>query len=218
MRIISEATKQQEAVISYERKNIVRRLYDWVLHWAETPYGAWALFLLAFAESSFFPVPPDVLLIALAIAVKEKAFKFALICSVASLLGGILGYIIGFGFWNITSDYFFTYVPGFSQEAFETVRELYKQWDFLIVFTAGFTFIPYKIFTISSGAFGINFWGFIIASAIGRSARFFLVGWLIWKFGAPIKGFIDKYFNLLAMLFVALLILGFVLIKYVFKF
>ncbi|MFQ6115136.1 MAG: YqaA family protein, partial [bacterium] len=210
-----EVISGKPRVITYEKKNIVRRLYDWVLHWAETPYGAWALFLLAFAESSFFPVPPDVLLIALAISVKEKAFKYALICSVASLVGGILGYIIGFAFWSVASDFFFAYVPGFSHEAFDTVGELYNKWDFFIIFTAGFTFIPYKIFTISSGVFGINFLGFIIASASGRSARFFLVAALIWKFGPPIKVFIDKYFNLLATVFALLLIFGFVLIQYI---
>lgn len=214
MEVTSETDKPTIAV-PMVKKGFIRRLYDWVLHWAETPYGTWALFILAFAESSFFPVPPDVLLIALAISVKDKAFKFALICSIASLLGGIMGYVIGFGFWNIASHYFFTYVPGFSQEAFNTVKMLYKKWDFFIVFTAGFTFIPYKIFTISSGVFEINFLGFVIASALGRSARFFLVGGLIWKFGPPIKMFIDKYFNLLAILFAVLLIAGFVLLKYV---
>jgi len=94
---------------------------------------------------------------------------------------------------------------------------LYNKWDYFIVFTAGFTFIPYKIFTISSGVFGINFVGFVLASAIGRSVRFFLIAGLIWKFGQPIKKFIDKYFNLLATLFVILLIFGFILIKFVLK-
>lgn len=200
--------------INTEKANMIRRLYDWVLHWAETPYGSWALFFLAFAESSFFPVPPDVLLVALGISVREKAFKFALICSIGSLLGGLFGYLIGYEFWNITSHFFFTYVPGFSEHTFDLVQELYKKYDFLIVFTAGFTFIPYKIFTISSGVFQINLFLFLLASALSRSARFFLVSLLIWKFGPPIKDFIDKYFNLLATLFIILLILGFILIKY----
>jgi len=195
--------------------NIVRRLYDWVLHWAETPFGGYALFVLAFAESSFFPIPPDVLLIALAMSVRSKAFKYALICSAASLFGGIFGYYIGYGLWQVTSDFFFSYVPGFTPGAFEKVQDLYNKWDFLIVFTAGFTFIPYKIFTISSGVFEINFLGFLAASLISRSARFFLIAGLIWKYGAPIKKFIDKYFNLLATAFVILLIFGFILIKFV---
>ena len=198
-----------------ENKNIVRRLYDWVLSWADTPHGATALFILAFAESSFFPVPPDVLLIALAIGQRTKAFKFALICSSASLLGGVFGYVIGQQFWAVTSDYFFQYVPGFTAERFTQIQNLYSDYDFLIVFTAGFTFIPYKLFTISSGVFDINFVGFVIASAISRSARFFLISALIWKYGDPIKSFIDKYFNLLASLFVILLVVGFVLIKYI---
>lgn len=198
-------------------KNIVRKLYDWVLHWAETPFGGYALFFLAFAESSFFPIPPDVLLIALIISVRKKAFHYALICSVASLIGGMFGYYIGFSLWSITSHFFFTYIPGFTHETFSKVQDLYNKWDYFIVFTAGFTFIPYKIFTISSGVFGINFIGFVLASAIGRSARFFLIAGLIWKFGLPIKKFIDKYFNLLATLFVILLIFGFILIKFVLK-
>lgn len=208
--IIPEESKAKTA-------NIVRRLYDWVLHWADTPFGTYALFFLAFAESSFFPVPPDILLIALALSAREKSFRYALVCSVGSLLGGMLGYYIGFGLWGLTSQFFFTYVPGFTHETFDKVQQLYVQYDFLIVFTAGFTFIPYKIFTISSGVFGINFLGFFVASLISRSARFFLIAGLIWRFGAPIKRFIDKYFNLLATLFVILLILGFILIKFAFR-
>lgn len=196
------------------QQNIIRRLYDWVLSWAETPYGGYALFILAFTESSFFPIPPDVLLIALTISVRQKAFKYALICSVGSLLGGVFGYYIGFGLWHVLSDYFYAYVPGFSDEIFQEVQDLYRQWDFLIVFTAGFTFIPFKIFTVSSGVFEINFAGFLAASAISRSARFFLVAGLIWYFGPTIKSFIDKYFNLLALAFVFLLIFGFILIKF----
>lgn len=195
-------------------RNVLRRLYDWVLHWAETPYGSYALFFLAFAESSFFPIPPDILLMALALSVREKALRFALICSIGSLLGGMFGYAIGYGFWNATQDFFFSYVPGFSYERFVEVQGLYEQWDFLIVFTAGFTFVPYKIFTISSGVFEINFFGFILASALSRSARFFLVGGLIWKFGAPIKVFIDKYFDWLAVAFVLLLVGGFFVVEY----
>lgn len=208
------ATSEQPLASGQRNRNIARRLYDWVLGWAETPYGGYALFFLAFAESSFFPIPPDVLLIALVISVREKAFKYALICSVASLLGGILGYYIGFALWHGVSQFFFAYIPGFSREIFAHVQALYREWDFLIVFTAGFTFIPFKIFTVSSGVFEINFWGFVMASAISRSARFFIVAGLIWYFGPTIKAFIDKYFNFLATLFVVLLILGFVVIKY----
>lgn len=199
---------------------IVRKLYDWVLSWAESPYGALALFILAFAESSFFPVPPDVLLIALVLGSQTKAFRYALICSAGSVIGGLFGYFIGSTLWYSGADYsllavfFFDNIPGFTQELFESVKMSYDEYGFWIVFTAGFTPIPYKIFTIASGVTEMNPWMFIIASTVSRTARFSLVAFLLWKFGAPIKSFIDKYFNLLAILFTVLLVGGFVLIKY----
>ncbi|MCF8267953.1 MAG: DedA family protein [Ignavibacteriales bacterium] len=201
----------------------VRRLYDWMLHWADTPYGALALFTIAFAEASFFPIPPDALLIALVLGAQSKAFKLALNCSVGSILGAVLGYLIGhYLWWNSDAQYsslamfFFNNIPGFTDELFRNVGALYEEWNFWIVFTAGFTPIPYKVFTVSGGAFQINFTMFIIASIISRSARFFLVAFLIWKYGATIKAFIDKYFDLLAILFTVLLVGGFVLIKFAF--
>jgi membrane protein YqaA with SNARE-associated domain len=200
---------------------VLKKLYDWVLSWAESPYGGVALFLLAFAESSFFPIPPDALLIALVLGAQAKAFKFAANCTIASVLGAILGYAIGyFIWWNSDSQFsslalfFFNNIPGFTEPLFFKVQKMYEEWNFWIVFTAGFTPIPYKVFTISGGAFQVNFVMFIIASIISRGARFFLVAFLIWKFGPSIKEFIDKYFNTLAIGFTVLLIGGFVLIKY----
>ncbi|MGK9477555.1 YqaA family protein [Melioribacter sp. OK-6-Me] len=199
----------------------LRRLYDWVLHWSETRYGAAALFVLAFAEASFFPIPPDALLIALVLGSREKAFRFALICTVASVFGAAAGFGLGHYLWwdspeNFSSlaNFFFANVPGFTKELFFNVRNLYNEWNFWIIFTAGFTPIPYKVFTISGGAFDINFLLFIVASVVGRGLRFFLVAGLIWKFGEQIRTFIDKYFNILAILFTVLLIGGFVAIKY----
>ncbi len=204
-----------------EKKGIVRRLYDWVLHWAETPYGVPALFILAFAESSFFPIPPDVLLIALAISIPVRAFRYALVCSVGSLLGGMFGYGIGYFLWwdaagaySGVANFFFAHIPGFTEEVFQKVQTGYENWNFWLVFTAGFTPLPYKVITISAGVCSIKFPVFLLASVISRSARFFLLGILIYKFGPPIKSFIDKYFNLLAFAFVVLLIVGFVVLKY----
>jgi membrane protein YqaA with SNARE-associated domain len=201
----------------------MRKLYDWVLHWAETPYGPLALFILAFAESSFFPIPPDALLIALALGVKEKSFKFAAICTIASVLGALAGYGIGHFVWwdginefSVVANFFFDKIPGFTHELFYKVKSLYDKWNFWIVFTAGFTPIPYKVFTVTGGAFNINLFLFVIASIISRAGRFFLVAFLIWKFGPQIKSFIDKYFNWLAIAFTVLLIGGFVGIKYLF--
>ncbi|MBN1301342.1 MAG: DedA family protein [Melioribacteraceae bacterium] len=200
---------------------IVRKLYDWVLHWSQTPYGPIALFILAFAEASFFPIPPDALLIALILGHRKKAFSFALNCTVASVLGAMLGYVIGhFLWWSGPNEFsslalfFFNNIPGFTEKIFFDVKALYEEWNFWIIFTAGFTPIPYKVFTISGGAFEINLIMFILASIISRAGRFFLVALLIWKFGEQIKGFIDKYFNWLAVAFTVLLLGGFVVIKY----
>ena len=193
---------------------MLRRLYDWVLHWAETPYGTWALFLLAFSESSFFPIPPDVLLIALAVAIPKKSFKYALVCSAGSVLGGCLGYLIGWQFMAGIGEKIIAFY-GLTQKI-EYIKDLYINYDAWAIGIAGFTPIPYKVFTISAGAFNINFPVFIIASTISRSARFFLVGSLIYIFGPRIQTFIDKYFNILAVAFMVLLVAGFVIIKYLF--
>ena len=191
-----------------------KKLYDWVLSWAETPYGSWALFILAFSESSFFPIPPDVLLIALAVGKPEKSLKFALICSVGSVLGGILGYMIGWQFMAMLGEKIVAFYGLTEKVAY--IESLYHQYDAWAVGIAGFTPIPYKVFTITAGAFKINFLIFVLASAVSRSLRFFLVGGLIYKFGPRIQTFIDKYFNLLAILFTVLLVGGFILIKMLF--
>lgn len=193
---------------------LLKRLYEWVLSWAESPYGTLALFLLAFAESSFFPIPPDVLLIALCIGEPKKSLWFALVCSIGSILGGIGGYIIGYSIWLIVQDFFFNYVPGFTKENFEHVKNLYETYNFWIVFVAAFTPIPYKVITIAAGVCSINFPMFVLASTIGRSARFFLVGTLIFFFGEPIKNFIDTWFEWCVIAFTILLIGGFIVIKW----
>jgi membrane protein YqaA with SNARE-associated domain len=191
---------------------IVKRIYDWVLSWANSKWSHVALALNSFSESIFFPVPPDVLLMALCIGKPKRALYFATITSIFSVLGGIGGYILGKFFWEVTKDFFLKYV--FSVETFMKVSELYNQNAFIAVFTAGFTPIPYKVFTISAGVFSINFPIFIIASLISRSARFFIVSTLIFFFGERVKVFIEKYFNILTIIFSVLLILGFIAIKY----
>ena len=190
----------------------LRWLYDWVLHWADTPYGTIALAILAFAESSFFPVPPDVLLLALCLSAPGRAFFFAAVTSLFSVIGGILGYLIGWLLWDQLQGFFFSYV--FSRELFEQVARLYNDNAFWAVFTAGLTPIPYKVFTIAGGVFQIDFTQFLIASVLSRTARFFLIGGLIRVFGAPIKDFIDRYFNLLSIVFVVLLIGGFLAVRW----
>ena len=197
--------------------NIVKRLYDWMLSWGNSRWGALALFCFAFAESSFFPIPPDVLLIALCLGVTTRSFRYATLCLIGSVVGGMVGYSIGYFLWQTPTgeytalaNFFFNHV--FSVESFEQVGALYDKYNFWIVFTAGFTPLPYKIFTISGGLFHINFTMFLLASIISRGLRFFLIAGLIWKFGAPIKVFIDKYFNLLAIAFTVLLVGSFLLL------
>ncbi len=196
---------------------LFRKLYDWMLHWADTPYGPLALFLLALAESSFFPIPVDPLLIALCLGAIKKSWRFALTTSVASVTGGIIGYLIGFGIWEVVDSFFFKYVPGFSESLFNRVMGNFNEYGFWYVFAAGFTPIPYKVFTIASGVFKLNFFLFVIASTISRSLRFFAIAALFRKFGPEIKSFIDRYFNLLALLFFILLFGGFLVIKFIIK-
>jgi membrane protein YqaA with SNARE-associated domain len=190
---------------------MLKKLYEWVLKWADTPYGGWALFILAFSESSFFPIPPDVLLIALAVGKPKKALKFALICSIGSVLGGIVGYLIGWQFMAVVGHKIIAFY-GLTEKV-ATIASLYNQYNAWAVGIAGFTPIPYKVFTITAGAFRINFLIFLLASTVSRSARFFIVGGLIFMFGPRIQIFIDKYFNILAIAFTVLLIASFFLIK-----
>lgn len=203
---------------------MLRRLYNWMLGWAFSPWGPAALFILAFAESSFFPIPPDVLLIALCLGAVSKSFKYAAICTLGSILGALAGYAIGFFLWQTpageftaVADFFFRVIPGFSHEQYFRISEMYNKYNFWVVFTGGFTPIPYKLITITAGVFRLNLPMFIIASIVSRGLRFFLIAWLIRRFGAPIKVFIDKYFNWLAVAFTVLLIGGFIVIKYVIR-
>jgi membrane protein YqaA with SNARE-associated domain len=195
---------------------LFRRLYDWVLHWADTPYGTPALGVLAFAESSFFPVPPDPLLMALSLSKPRRALFYAAVCSACSIVGGLFGYFIGYALWNIVGDFFFDNLGliGFTRDNFDVVQEKYEANAFLAIFAAGFTPIPYKVFTVAAGVFSISLGPFFLASVLSRSARFFTVAGLIFLFGPSIKRLIDKYFNLLTILFFVLLVGGFLVVKY----
>ena len=152
----------------------VRRLYNWVLHWADTPYGVPALAVLCVVESSVFPLPPDPFLIALCLGASRRALRFAAIATVTSVLGGILGYGLGAVVWDSVSEFFFSgFVPGVTPESFATVQGYYEDWGFWTVFVAGLTPIPYKVFTIASGMAHFDFAAFVVASTVSRGARFF---------------------------------------------
>lgn len=190
----------------------LHRLKDWVEGLARKPGAGWALFVLAFTESSFFPIPPDVLLIALAIAVPARAFSYALVCSIGSVLGGMFGYLIGLEFYEVLGRQIIDFYG--LQEQYLAVQKLYESNAFSAIAVAGFTPIPYKVFTIAAGAFQVSFETLVIASGLSRPARFFLVAGLFYFYGPAIKPWIDKYFEVLTVVFVVLLIGGFVLVKY----
>jgi len=190
----------------------MRRLYEWVLSLAASPRALPALVLVTFAESMIFPIPPDVMLIPMCVARPERALRYAALMSIASVLGGIAGYGLGLYAWDQVGPWFFAHVPGFSEARFLQAAAWYDEYNFVVVFAAGFTPIPYKIITISAGVFHIAFPMFVVASAVSRSARFFLVAGLLRRYGASAQVFIDKHFNWLALAFTVLLVGGFLLL------
>lgn len=217
--------------------HIHRRLYNWVLHWANTPYGLPALVLISFVESSFFPIPPDILLIALVMGARSRWWRFALWCTLASVVGGLAGYGIGVFAWETAGRWIvenITHVqlvpvngredialPSYIVSVFgsslggEYLFQVYDRWNAWIVYIFGLTPLPYKLVTITAGVARINLPIFIVTSIAARATRFFVVAWVLKKWGKPAKVFIDRYFNLLCMAFVILLIAGFALVKLV---
>ena len=196
------------------RRGLHHRLYDWVLKWSGHRHAQAALFLLALAEASFFPIPPDVLLIAMCMAVPARSFRYFVIATAGSVTGGLIGYAIGWGAWQVIESFVFANFGfiGFTPEHFATVGQRYQSNAFLALFTAGFTPIPYKIFTVAAGVFEISLPVFVLASVLGRAGRFGLVTLLIRWVGPAVKPFIERYLGWLTLAFVALLILGFVLL------
>jgi membrane protein YqaA with SNARE-associated domain len=204
----------------------IRRLYEWVEQLAAGRHAVWALFLLAAAESIVFPIPVDVLLIALCVGRPKRSFYFAAVCTVGSVLGALGGYALGFWMWyegggtvpvefSSLAHFFFQTIPGFTVERFEQVQQLYNRYDFWAIFAAGFTPLPYKLFTVTAGVFQLHLATFLLASVFSRAARFFLVGGLFFAFGRPIKSFVDRYLEALAITFTLLLIGGFLAVEYV---
>lgn len=193
---------------------MLRKLYDWVLRMAEHRHAPWALFGVSFAESSFFPLPPDLMLIPMVLAERLKAWRFAIITTIGSVLGGLFGYYIGAVLFDtvgrpIVEFYGLT-------DKMDVFFENYKLYGAIIVFVAGFTPIPYKVFTIASGVAGLSLPVFIAASALSRGARFFIVAGLLYFFGEQIRAFIEKYLGILTIGFTVILIAGFAAIKYLF--
>lgn len=191
---------------------MLRALYDKTLEWSGHRHAIWILALVSFAESSFFLIPPDVLLIPMVLAARTKWFRIAFVCTIASVAGGLFGYFIGaFLFEELGRPILDMY---HATAKFEAAREAYNEHGVLIVFTAGFSPIPYKIFTIASGVSGMEPVSFTLASLVGRGARFFLVALLLWKFGEPIQAFIEKRLGLLTLIFCVMLVGGIIILKF----
>ena len=191
---------------------MLRRLYDWTMAQAVTPHALWTLAAVAFIESSVFPIPPDVLIIPMVLAARERAWRIAFVCTAASVVGGYAGYAIGMFLFDQAARPLLAFY-GYLDE-FAHFRGLYNEWGAWIVFGAGVTPFPYKVVTIASGLTGLNPVVFGIASVLARGLRFFVVAALLWRFGSPIRALIEAHLNKLATLFFILLIGGFLAIRF----
>ncbi len=191
---------------------MIRSLYDWTLSLAASRHALWALAFVAFIESSVFPIPPDVLMIAMIIAAPQRAFVIAAVATVASVLGGLAGYWIGYGAFETIGR---PVLEFYGKDAyFADFQVRYNEWGAWAVLIAGVTPFPYKVITILSGATALSLPIFLVASIIARALRFFVVAWLLWKFGPSIRDFIERRLGLLFTVFVVLLVGGFVLVRY----
>ncbi|MCU0912787.1 MAG: DedA family protein [Rhodobacteraceae bacterium] len=191
---------------------MIRALYDWTMRLGASRHALWALAAVSFIESSVFPIPPDVLLIPMVLAAPHRAFRIAALCTLASVAGGLFGYWIGFALFEQVGR---PVLEFYGKDAyFAEFSDRYNEWGAWAVLFAGVTPFPYKVITILSGATGLNLWVFLVASVIARGLRFFVVAWLLWRFGAPIRDFIERRLGILFTLFVVLLIGGFVAIRY----
>jgi membrane protein YqaA with SNARE-associated domain len=191
----------------------LRALYDWTMRWGDTPYALSALFLIALAESSVFPIPPDVLLIAIVAANTHHWLRAAVVCTAGSVTGAMVGYAIGWSFMATLGQAIVDFYQ--AQHYWDQVVALYRgTWGIWFLAAAAFTPIPYKIATIAAGATGMSFVPFVVVSTIGRAARFFLVAAMLWAFGAQVRAVLERHFDLAALIFTALLVGGFVVVKY----
>ena len=190
---------------------LVKATYDYMINLASRPNAMYFLFAVAFIESSFFPIPPDVMLIPMVLATPAKAWRIATVTTIASVLGGAFGYAIGVFFFDLIARPILTFYGYMHQ--FDVFKEYYHEWGAWIVFGAGVTPFPYKVITIASGVVHLDFVVFMLASVVARGFRFYLVAWLLKKFGEPMKDYIEKNLGMLSILFMALLIGGFACIK-----
>ena len=192
---------------------LIRSLYDWTIALSRTRFASWLLGIVAFVESSFFPIPPDVMLIPMVIADRTRWWRHALVCTVGSVLGALLGYAIGMFFFEVIGEPILAFYG--KDAAFADMAESYNsEWGLLAVLAGAVTFLPYKVFTIFSGVTGLNLAMFMAVSVVGRGFRFFAVAWLVSRFGEPVQEFIERRLTLVFSAGMALLIGGFVAFRY----
>lgn len=192
---------------------MLRRLYDWIMELAESRKALWALAAVSFTESSFFPIPPDPMLVPMVLAQRRKAWLFAAVCTLASVAGGVLGYFIGFALEGVGQAILAFYGHENAMAAFQA---MFAEWGLWIILVKGLTPIPYKVITIASGMAGFDLKVFIAASVATRGARFFLVAGLLYAFGEPVRAFIERRLTLVTTLFVLAIVGGFVALRYLF--
>ena len=191
---------------------MIKGLYDWTISLAESRNALWALAVVAFIESSVFPIPPDILMIPMILAAPRRAWLIAGVATISSVLGGLFGYYIGWGLFEAVGR---PVLEFYGKDAyFDDFRERYNEWGAWAVLIAGVTPFPYKVITILSGTTGLNIGVFMFASVIARGLRFFVLAALLWKFGPPIRVFIEERLNLMFTIFVVLLVGGFVAVRY----
>ncbi len=200
--------------LARQTRNPLRKLYYWTLHWAGTRFAIPALCVISFAEASFFPVPPDALLLPMCFSKPKRWAVYAFWCSLFSVLGAIAGWMIGLYLWHLVSGIFFQYIPGFTPAKFDKMAALYQEYGFWIVLVKGLTPIPFKLITISAGACQVPLVPLIIASIISRGARFFLLAGLVRLFGDAARPFIEKYLTWVLLACFAALILGIFCLKF----
>lgn len=192
---------------------MLRRLYDWIMALAESPKALWAMAAVSFTESSFFPIPPDPMLVPMVLANRRKAWTIATVCTVSSVLGGIVGYYIGYSLEAVGQWLLSLYAK---PDSMANLQAWYAEWGLWFILIKGLTPIPYKVVTIYSGLMGFDLKVFIIASVVTRGARFFMVAGLLYFFGEPIRAFIEKRLTLVTTLFFVVLVGGFVALRYLF--
>jgi membrane protein YqaA with SNARE-associated domain len=191
---------------------VLRRIYDWVMRLAHHPRAVWALFAVSFTESSFFPIPPDAMLIPMVLADRRKAWFYAAICTIASVLGALLGYWIGHELYAKVGQPIIAFYH--LEEAVQRYIDDFNEWGTWIILIKGLTPIPFKLVTIASGAAGFSLVPFVLASIVTRGFRFFLVAGLLYRYGEPIRDFIERRLTLVTTAFIILVIGGFVALKY----